>query len=283
MTVSSRRPSGPTGPKITSPVFMPTRRQRPQKSSALSTARPCISSAARTARVGSSSCATGAPKTAIRASPITLSTLPPKFSTTSPISCMQRSTIKRTSSGSVRSDNSVKPDRSANSTVAQRRSSSSCPISPAAAWSSVAPHPPQKLNPGGFSGRRLRIRVALECRSRRRTAGTGRAALRRRDILLSPTRSRLRQPWRRRGAAPGRSGRHLRPPLASLHRIGRRREASGGSVHMCGFVWGSCSRLARARSCNAVPALGRTLLSLPKSSRIAPDHTGPEFPTQTIH
>ena len=37
-------------------------------------------SAARTARSGSSSCATGAPKTAITASPMNFSTVPPKCS-----------------------------------------------------------------------------------------------------------------------------------------------------------------------------------------------------------
>ena len=39
-----------------------------------------IASAARTARSGSSSCATGAPKTAITASPMNFSTVPPKRS-----------------------------------------------------------------------------------------------------------------------------------------------------------------------------------------------------------
>src|SRR5271165_198105 len=145
ITVSSRRPSGPTLAKSISPVFTPTRTQRPRKSSALSDARRWISRPVRTARAASSSCATGAPNTAISASPMTLSTDPPNCSTTSPIVRMQRSTIERTSSGSVRSEYSVKPEMSAKSTVAQRRSSLGC-VDAAVAGVPVpssAPHAPQ--------------------------------------------------------------------------------------------------------------------------------------------
>ena len=125
ITVSSRRPSGPTGAKMTSPVLIPALTQSPPKSAASSSARRWISRAARTARSASSSWAIGAPNTAISASPMTLSTMPPNRSTTSPISFMQPSTIERISSGSVRSESEVNPDRSANRTVTQRRSPSS--------------------------------------------------------------------------------------------------------------------------------------------------------------
>src|SRR5215210_5904726 len=89
----------------------------------------------------------------MRASPITLSTEPPNRSTISAISLMQRSTIDRRSSGSVCSDRAVKPERSANTMVAQRRSSPT-PGTPwrlgAASVSSASPQAPQKRKPGGF-------------------------------------------------------------------------------------------------------------------------------------
>ena len=73
-------------------------------------------SAARTARSGSSSCATGAPKTAITASPMNFSTVPPKRS--SSIRACVRGTAPacaRTSSGiEPLSARAVKPTRSAN-------------------------------------------------------------------------------------------------------------------------------------------------------------------------
>ena len=55
-----------------SPVVIPTRSSRSS-----STAKSRIASAARTARSGSSSCAVGAPKSAITASPMNFSTVPP--------------------------------------------------------------------------------------------------------------------------------------------------------------------------------------------------------------
>ena len=56
-----------------SPVVIPTR----TSSSPSSRAQSRIARAARTARSGSSSCASGAPKSAITASPMNFSTVPP--------------------------------------------------------------------------------------------------------------------------------------------------------------------------------------------------------------
>src|SRR5262249_13457710 len=85
-------------------------------------------------------------------SPITLSTEPPNWVTTSPISAIDRSTIARTSSGSLRSESAVKPDRSANMTVIQRRSPSiSSEPAPAGPGEQGAPQAPQTRKPGGFS------------------------------------------------------------------------------------------------------------------------------------
>ncbi len=58
-----------------SPVVIPTRSSSPS-----STAKSRIASAARTARSGSSSCAVGAPKSAMTASPMNFSTVPPRRS-----------------------------------------------------------------------------------------------------------------------------------------------------------------------------------------------------------
>ncbi len=69
-------------PAITSPVLTPvrTRSRTPKRNSScsLSSSRPvCISAAARTARNASSSRTEGTPKTAITASPMNFSTVPP--------------------------------------------------------------------------------------------------------------------------------------------------------------------------------------------------------------
>ena len=72
MTVKA--PSKPTGANISSPVLTPTRTASPPNSSGCSAANRWISSPARTAREGSSPCATGAPKIAINSSPTTLVT-----------------------------------------------------------------------------------------------------------------------------------------------------------------------------------------------------------------
>jgi hypothetical protein len=63
-------------PAMTSPVVIPIRPSSPSSGSAA-----CISIAARQARRASSSCSTGTPKTAITASPMNFSTVPPSRST----------------------------------------------------------------------------------------------------------------------------------------------------------------------------------------------------------
>ena len=73
-------------------------------------------------RSGSSSCATGAPNTAITASPTYFSTNPSKRSMVADIWLYRSVCSERTSSGSSRSQSAVKPDRSANRTVTGRRS-----------------------------------------------------------------------------------------------------------------------------------------------------------------
>ena len=75
-------PSGERSSSVTkaSPVFTAMRTSRPSCSRTQSR----IASAARTARSGSSSCATGAPKMAITASPMNFSTVPPKRSRLAP-------------------------------------------------------------------------------------------------------------------------------------------------------------------------------------------------------
>src|SRR6185503_1084380 len=80
------------------------------------------SSAARTARSASSSRATGAPQTAITASPMNFSTVPPYRPITSEARSKYRLRTSRTSSASFSSANGVKPTRSANRTLTRRRS-----------------------------------------------------------------------------------------------------------------------------------------------------------------
>ncbi len=78
--------------------------------------------AARTARSASSSWATGAPKTAMMPSPVSLSTWPPKVFTAPASAASTRSVTAPTRSGSRSSDQAVKSDRSPNRTVTTRRS-----------------------------------------------------------------------------------------------------------------------------------------------------------------
>ena len=83
-----------------------------------------MASAAATARSGSSSCATGAPNTAMVASPMCLSTEPPCSTISSSMRARKRSTMRRISSAPSVLDSSVKLQRSANSTATCRRSAS---------------------------------------------------------------------------------------------------------------------------------------------------------------
>ena len=118
------RPGRTSGLKSASPVDTPTLTAScaPSAVSARSAIASRILSAARTARSGSSSWATGAPKTAITASPMNFSTVPPRCSTFQRSRAWNGSSSRRTSSGSSRSASVVKPTRSAKSTVTVRRS-----------------------------------------------------------------------------------------------------------------------------------------------------------------
>ena len=71
-----------------------------------------ISAAARTARSASSSCSVGTPNTAITASPMYFSTVPPWRSSTTRISSKNRVIIRRTASGSRSSPIGVEPTTS---------------------------------------------------------------------------------------------------------------------------------------------------------------------------
>ena len=78
---------------------------------------------ARTARSASSSCAVGAPQTAMTASPMNFSTVPPYRPMTSRGDLeVAGQSVSRTSSASRSSANGVKPTRSANRTDTSRRS-----------------------------------------------------------------------------------------------------------------------------------------------------------------
>src|SRR5688572_8526359 len=103
-------------------------------------------SAARTARSASSSCETGAPKTAMTASPMNFSTVPPKRSMSAFTRSWYGRSVARTSSGSARSERSVKPTRSTKRTETTFRSSVA-----AGASSSAPPQPRQKRARSGFS------------------------------------------------------------------------------------------------------------------------------------
>ena len=138
---------GPS-PKVTtaSPVSTAMRTAMSGSSRRSSTIESRIRRAARTARIGSSSCASGAPNTPITASPMNLSSVPPKASRSSFTREWNGTSVRRTSSGSARSDRSVNPTRSTNRIVTTRRSSCG-----GAAASSRVPHARQKRAFDGFS------------------------------------------------------------------------------------------------------------------------------------
>src|SRR2546429_1341486 len=92
-------------------------------SSAYSRAAAMMSSPARTARSGSSSWATGAPKSASRPSPIRVVTVPPYASTAWMARLIAPPITSFASSGSNRSLSAVDPATSANKAVTMRRSS----------------------------------------------------------------------------------------------------------------------------------------------------------------
>ena len=138
-------------------MLTPTRRSRspPARSvtSRLSAPmRACIANAARTARSSSSSCATGTPNTAITASPMNFSTVPPNRSISSTIASKNGRSTPRRSSGSSRVASSVDPLMSAKITVTTLRSSGVTPAagagSPPLGDASGVPQFPQKRNEG---------------------------------------------------------------------------------------------------------------------------------------
>src|SRR5262245_897416 len=109
-------------PAMTSPVLTPVRicSRAPQSrsSSVFSTSRRSrICEAARTARSASSSCTVGTPNTAMTASPMNFSTVPPWLSIAERISSKYRDMTPRRDSGSRRSPSAVDPVTSANRTV----------------------------------------------------------------------------------------------------------------------------------------------------------------------
>ena len=97
--------------RASSPAFRPRWRTASTRSSAV-----------RTARSASSSWATGAPQTAMTASPMNFSTVPPYRSTISRATWKYPSRNSRTRSGSSPSLRAVKPTRSANRIETRRRS-----------------------------------------------------------------------------------------------------------------------------------------------------------------
>ncbi len=139
---SGRAPRATTA----SPVVTAARTAMSRPSERSSSIVSRIRSAERTARSASSSCATGAPKTAMTASPMNFSTVPPNRS----MSVLTRSwygrSVARTSSGSARSDWLVNPTRSTKSTETTFRSS---PAGVSA--TSNCPHVRQKRARSGFS------------------------------------------------------------------------------------------------------------------------------------
>ena len=116
---------------------------------AISAARAWIASAARTARSASSSWATGAPNTPMAASPMNLSSAPPKRSISSFASAWNGINVRRTSSGSAWSDRDVNPARSAKRIETTRRSSTGASVGPVSG--SGVPQLGQKRPPGGTS------------------------------------------------------------------------------------------------------------------------------------
>src|SRR6266511_2867565 len=153
----------PSAPSVTaaSPVSTPMRgfnRPEPTVSPRVRTA--CTSSiAARTARSASSSWATGVPHTAMTASPMNFSTVPPYRAMSRRHVSKYADSNSRTSSGSRASLSVVNPTRSANSTETSRRSDDAAarPFGRAAATPagstalpSAVPHSPQNRSDGSF-------------------------------------------------------------------------------------------------------------------------------------
>ena len=116
-----------------------------------------IRSALKTARCASSSCATGAPYTAITASPMNFSTVPPNRSISRRTRAWYVARVSWTSSGSARSKREVNSTRSQNKIVTTLRSSR--PRPPA---SSAFPQAAQKTAASGLRCPQLRQTVTAE-------------------------------------------------------------------------------------------------------------------------
>src|SRR5690606_31394390 len=132
---------------MASPVATPSRNRSPPACSGANRASTrCSSSPARTHRSGSVSVATGAPNSAITASPMYFSTTPPYCAMTRRVAEKKLVCTRRNSSGSVRSAYGVESTRSTKSTLTRRRSSSAAVArcSP----SRGAPQPVQKAASG---------------------------------------------------------------------------------------------------------------------------------------
>src|SRR5829696_2470509 len=144
-----------------------------------------IASAALTARSGSSSCATGAPKIAITASPTNFATVPPCRSRTERRWAWYGCRSRWTSSGSICSERAVNPTRSANSTVTTLRSWRRGRASP----SSGEPQALQNRAPAGLS-----CRQTWHVASRKpTTASAGRRAATERQASTGGPRSPARE------------------------------------------------------------------------------------------
>ncbi len=139
---SGRAPSATTA----SPVVTAARTASSRPSSRNSSMVSRIRRPERTARSASSSCATGAPKTAMTASPMNFSTVPPNRSMSALTRSWYGRSVARTSSGSARSDRFVKPTRSTKRTETTFRSSPA-----GASLASDCPQARQKRARSGFS------------------------------------------------------------------------------------------------------------------------------------
>src|SRR6478672_2174713 len=122
-----------------------------------------MSAVARTARSASSSCATGMPKTAITASPMNFSTVPPCRSIASVIAAKYRDITRRIASGSNRSPSAVDPVTSQKITVTVFLTS---PATAAADSGRGWPQALQNLAPSGLSAPQFgQAAMAAKCRS----------------------------------------------------------------------------------------------------------------------
>jgi hypothetical protein len=118
IAVKLRSWSLPMLPTSAGPVLMPTRKRgQPGRPAATRPIAPCMARAARAASNACSGCRVGALKIAITASPTNCTTVPPASRITGTAAPKYVFSIRTTSSGADRSENGVKPRKSAISTV----------------------------------------------------------------------------------------------------------------------------------------------------------------------